>query len=118
MIIADSKTRISFALEKYLRADYDLIISTGGTGIGSRDNTIEVTKNFIRKEIPGIMEYVRLKYGQENKFALISRSFAGVNDKSLIFCLPGSAKAVREYLDEIMPLLSHLYQMMYDLDTH
>ncbi|GAB1373687.1 hypothetical protein MASR1M46_05680 [Bacteroidales bacterium] len=64
------------------------------------------------------MDYIRLKYGAEKPNALLSRSIAGLSGKSLIFVLPGSVRAVREYMSEILPMLNHLFAMMSGIDSH
>ncbi len=97
---------------------YDIIITTGGTGIGPKDFTPDVIKPMLDKEIPGIMDMIRIKYGQEKPNALISRSVAGVIGNTLVFVLPGSVKAVEEYMKEILNLLEHLIYMLRGLDTH
>ncbi|MEI6122088.1 MAG: molybdenum cofactor synthesis domain-containing protein [Bacteroidota bacterium] len=97
---------------------YDIIITTGGTGIGPKDFTPDVIKPLLDKEIPGIMDMIRIKYGQQKPNALISRSVAGVIGSTLVFALPGSVKAVEEYMTEILRLLEHLIYMLHDLDTH
>ncbi len=97
---------------------YDIIFSTGSTGIGSRDIAPDTVLPLLNKEIPGIMDYIRLKYGAANPNALTSRAIAGVKNKTLIFTLPGSTKAVKEYMDEILPLLRHLILMVNDIPMH
>jgi len=97
---------------------YDIIITTGGTGIGPRDFTPDVVKPMLEKEIPGIMDMIRLKYGMQKPNALVSRSVAGVIGKTLIFTLPGSVKAVEEYMGEITNMLEHLIYMLHSLDFH
>jgi len=97
---------------------YDIIITTGGTGIGPRDITIETVKPLLSKEIPGIMEFIRVKYGYEKPNALLSRGIAGVLGKALIYTLPGSVSAVDEYLTEILKTLRHSLLMLYGIDTH
>lgn len=96
----------------------DIIITTGGTGIGSRDITPDVVNKMLDKEIPGIMELIRVKYGAEKPNALLSRSVAGTIDKSLVYTLPGSVKAVKEYLGEITKTLEHTLRMINDIDSH
>jgi molybdopterin adenylyltransferase len=61
---------------------------------------------------------IRLKYGADKPSALISRSIAGVMDESFIFTLPGSVKAVNEYLPEIFKSLMHLVYMLHRIDVH
>jgi molybdopterin adenylyltransferase len=97
---------------------YDIIITTGGTGIGPRDITIETVVPMLSKEIPGIMEFIRIKYGSVKPNALLSRGVAGILGKALIYTLPGSLKAVEEYMDEILKTLQHTVYMLYGIDTH
>lgn len=96
----------------------DIIITTGGTGVSEKDITIETITPLLSKQVPGIMEMVRNKYGQQNPNALISRSIAGTIGKTLVFCLPGSPKAVKEYMTEINTVLEHMMYMVYGFDNH
>jgi len=97
---------------------YNLIFTTGGTGIGPRDITVDVVSPMLEKEIPGIMELIRVKYGMDKPNALLSRGVAGIIGKSLIFTLPGSVKAVNEYMTEISKFLEHMVYMQYGVDKH
>jgi molybdenum cofactor synthesis domain-containing protein len=97
---------------------YNIIITTGGTGIGPRDITIETVKPLLSKEIPGIMEFIRMKYGADKPNALLSRSIAGIMGDSLIYTLPGSVRAVEEYMNEILKTLKHTIYMQYGVDKH
>ena len=97
---------------------YNLIFTTGGTGIGPRDITVDVISPMLKKEIPGIMELIRTKYGRDKPNALLSRGVAGIIGKSLIFTLPGSLKAVNEYMLEICKILEHSIYMQYGVDVH
>jgi molybdopterin adenylyltransferase len=106
------------ALLKNAGSYYNIIITTGGTGIGPRDITVETVTPLLTKEIPGIMEYIRVKYGAEKPGALLSRGVAGIMDKSLVYTLPGSVRAVEEYMAEILKTLRHAIYMQYGIDTH
>jgi molybdopterin adenylyltransferase len=97
---------------------YNLIFTTGGTGIGPRDITIETVVPMLSKEIPGIMEFIRIKYGTQKPNALLSRGVAGVLNKALIYTLPGSPRAVEEYMEEILKTLQHTVYMQYGIDNH
>jgi molybdopterin adenylyltransferase len=97
---------------------YNIVITTGGTGIGPRDITVETVKPLLKKELPGIMEFIRVKYGTEKPNALLSGGVAGITGKSLIYTLPGSVKAVEEYMTEILKTLKHTLYMQYGIDTH
>ena len=99
-------------------AEFDVIITTGGTGIGPRDITPDVVNPMLDQEIPGIMEFIRTKHGERLPSALLSRSVAGVIGTTLIYTLPGSVKAVREYMEEILRSMEHALQMIQDIDAH
>lgn len=96
----------------------DIIITTGGTGIGPRDITVETIFPLLTKEIPGVMEYIRFKYGSDNPNALLSRGVAGLIGRTLIYTLPGSVRAVNEYMTEIIKTLEHTLLMLHGIDTH
>lgn len=96
----------------------DIVITTGGTGIGPRDITVDVVKPMLQKEIPGIMELIRARYGAEKPNALLSRGVAGVIGNTLIYTLPGSVKAVEEYMAEITKTIRHSIFMLHGLDLH
>jgi len=117
-LIPDDQVLLKNTLTNYTKQHFDFIFTTGGTGIGSKDFTVDVVKPMLEKEIPGIMEFIRNKYGSEKPNALISRSVAGTIQKTIIFTLPGSVKAVNEYMAEITNVMKHLSYMIHDLDTH
>ena len=117
-VIADQSELLDNILSVAKKEKYDFVFTTGGTGIGPRDITVDVVKQHIDKEIPGIMDMIRLTYGKEKPQALCSRSVAGLMGESLVFTLPGSVKAVNEYMDEILKSLLHLQNMIHGLDNH
>ncbi len=118
IVIPDEKEMLQKELEGAVKENYDIIYTTGSTGIGPRDIAPTVISNFIDLEIPGIMDHIRLKYGAEKPNALLSRSIAGVKSKTLIFSLPGSTKAVNEYLNEIHKIVMHSFLMLHGIDSH
>ena len=99
-------------------SEINVVFTTGGTGIGPRDFTPDVAKRMLEKEIPGIMEMIRVKYGMLKPNALVSRSVAGTIGKSLVYTLPGSLRAVTEYCSEILPTILHSVKMIYGVDDH
>jgi len=117
-IIPDDEKSLQNLLKNAIAGQFDFVITTGGTGIGPRDITPEVVRSVIDKEIPGIMEMIRMKYGQEKPNALLSRSMAGVAGKTIIYVLPGSVKAVNEYIAEISKTIKHTLYMLHGLDVH
>ena len=112
-IISDDVDKIIFTLNKWLAVeDLDLILTTGGTGIGPRDVTPEATKEVIDYEIPGIPELMRVKNYLNSDHVSLSRAIAGVKAQKLIINLPGSTKAVQENLKIIYPLLKHALELI------
>ena len=111
-IIPDDKDQIVAAMKKLCEEGVLLILSTGGTGLGPRDVTVEATKEIIDREIPGIMEAAR-SYGQERTpYSMLSRGLAGQRGNTLIVNLPGSSKGTQETLNAIFPAILHSYKMM------
>jgi molybdenum cofactor synthesis domain-containing protein len=96
----------------------DVIITTGGTGVGPRDITPETIVPLCDKLISGITEHLRAKFGQNNPRARLSRAVAGVMGTTQIYALPGSVRAVEEYLPEILATLDHVVYMLNGLDVH
>lgn len=118
VLIPDDAKMLEYAINKAVENGSDFVFTTGGTGIGPRDITPDIVKPMFEKEIPGIMDLIRMKYGAEKPAALLSRSIAGLIGQTLIYCLPGSSKAVNEYLDEISKTLTHSLYMIHQLDIH
>jgi molybdenum cofactor synthesis domain-containing protein len=94
------------------RGDVNLIITTGGTGLGPRDNTPEATRRVIEREAPGIAEAIRAESLKVTPMAMISRGVAGVANGTLIINLAGSPKAVRESFAVIKPVLAHSVDLL------
>jgi molybdopterin adenylyltransferase len=107
-IIPDEKDIIQEELIKTVdKLHLDLILTTGGTGLGKRDVTPEATLAIIEKEIPGISEIIRSESFKKTNRAILSRGVAGIRKESLIINLPGSPKGVRESLEIILDALPH-----------
>lgn len=94
------------------RDDVNLIVTTGGTGLGPRDNTPEATRRVIEREAPGIAEAIRAESLKVTPMAMISRGVAGVASGTLIINLPGSPKAVRESFAVVKPVLAHAVDLL------
>lgn len=118
LILPDDSRMLETTLHSSIGDGIDIVFITGGTGIGPKDITPETVRKIIDKEIPGIMEMIRLKYGQGKPGALLSRSIAGLASKTLIYAIPGSPKAVKEYADEIFKTFMHCIRMIEGIDSH
>src|SRR5450759_3251225 len=118
LILIPDDAEILRELVKSAGSTYNIVITTGGTGSGPRDITVDVVKPLLTKEIPCIMEFIRLKYGTEKPNALLSRGVAGLIGNTLIYTLPGSVRAVNEYMEEILKTLNHTIYMQYGIDAH
>jgi len=118
IIVPDEEIALKGIILQSITKVADIIFTTGGTGIGERDITPETVKPLLNKEITGIMEMIRVKYGMQFPNALISRCVAGTIDKTLVYTLPGNPKAIKEYTDEIFPTIEHSLRMIYNIDSH
>jgi molybdopterin adenylyltransferase len=95
----------------------DLILTTGGTGLGTRDVTPEATVRVIDREVPGIAEAMRMFSIQKSPKYLLSRSISGIRGKTLIINLPGSPKGVSEHLLPIISQLSQALLILNDIES-
>ena len=111
LIVSDDKKEISELVVELLN-NVDLIVATGGTGLGPRDNTCEVFKEIIEKNAVGIGEWIRAYGRLKNPNAILSNSIAGVCEKTLLIGLPGSVAGVLESLTALKPTLSHALDMI------
>ncbi|MFZ1702320.1 MAG: MogA/MoaB family molybdenum cofactor biosynthesis protein [Pyrinomonadaceae bacterium] len=100
------------------REDINLIITTGGTGFGPRDNTPEATRGVIEREAPGLAEAMRRETAAKTPMAMLSRGICGIRGTTLIINLPGSPKAVEECFDVIRPILGHAIELIRGNQPH
>jgi len=112
-ILCDDLEPLSDKLREYAdRPDVDLIVTTGGTGFGPRNNTPEATRRVIEREAPGLSEAMRIETLKNTPMAMISRGVSGIRSNTLIINLPGSPKAVRESFAVIRPVLMHAVDLL------
>ena len=109
-IVPDEEDKIEEAL--HCHKDFDYIFTTGGTGIGPKDITPEITEGFCEKALPGIAETLRAQSYKETPNALLSRGFAGMRGKTIIVNFPGSVKAVQLCTNIMIPVMEHGIRMI------
>ena len=114
-IIADVREVIEDRFRTWTdEEELDLIVSTGGTGLGPDDVTPEACLAVIDREVPGMAETMRAETLSKTPMAMISRSVVGIRKGTLIVTLPGSSKAVAECLEVILPVLPHALEILKD----
>jgi molybdenum cofactor synthesis domain-containing protein len=118
-IVSDDLEAVVQVLREFSeREDVNLIVTTGGTGLGPRDNTPEATLQVIEREAPGVAEAIRAESLKMTPMAMISRGVCGVRSGTLIINLPGSPKAVKESFAVIAPVLPHAIDLLEGRTAH
>jgi molybdenum cofactor synthesis domain-containing protein len=112
-IVPDSQDVIAQRMAQWAdSAEVDLIVSTGGTGLGRYDVTPEACLSVIDREVPGLAETMRAETLKFTPMAMLSRSVAGIRGHTLIITLPGSPRGVSECLDVVKPVLPHALELL------
>ena len=112
-VVPDDADTITGKLSQWADSgEVDLIVSTGGTGIGRRDVTPEAALRAIDREVPGMAETMRAQTLKFTPMAMLSRSVVGIRGQTLIITLPGSPRGVGECLDVILPVLPHAIELL------
>ncbi|MDD5541870.1 MAG: MogA/MoaB family molybdenum cofactor biosynthesis protein [Acidobacteriia bacterium] len=118
-VVADVHADIRAILERYAdELHVDLVVTTGGTGLGPRDVTPEATRSAIEKEVPGLAELMRSETSRHTRFAFLSRALVGVRKETLIVNLPGSPQGVEQCLDVLADLLPHALDLIHGKTRH
>ncbi|MDB5014909.1 MAG: bifunctional molybdenum cofactor biosynthesis protein MoaC/MoaB [Daejeonella sp.] len=111
-ILPDDKEQIQQQIKAWVAEDIHFIFTTGGTGLGPRDNTVSAVQEILERDADGITEAIR-HYGQmRTPLAMMSRAVAGSIAQTLIVTLPGSSTGARESMEAIVPAIFHARKMM------
>jgi molybdopterin adenylyltransferase len=111
-VVPDERERITRAIWDAVAAGVDLVVSTGGTGLGPRDVTPQATLPLLDYEVAGLAEEMRRAGAAKTPMAVLSRSLAGVRGSSLVLNLPGSEKGATESLEAVLPVIPHALQLL------
>jgi molybdenum cofactor biosynthesis protein B len=108
-LISDDELQIKETLDSFLKSNGDVIVFTGGTGVSSRDLTVETVRQFFEKELEGYGELIRmLSYRKIGTAAILTRATAGIAKGKLIVCLPGSPDGVKLALEKTISEFPHI----------
>jgi len=114
-ILPDEESAVKATLVEWTDSgEFDVILTTGGTGFAPRDITPEATRAVIQREAPGLVEAMRSASVLKTPHAMLSRSVAGIRHKTLIVNLPGSPKGAIENLQTILAVLPHAVELLRD----
>ena len=114
-VVADEQALIEDRLRRWSDEDgLDLIVTTGGTGLTSRDVTPEATLAVIDRQAPGMAEAMRMQTLRHTPMAMLSRAVVGSRGSTLIINLPGSTRGVEQCLEVLLPVIPHALDMLKD----
>jgi molybdenum cofactor synthesis domain-containing protein len=111
-VVADDRQAIIEVLMAVVGDGIDLVVTTGGTGLGPRDLTPQATAALVDYEVPGLAELMRSAGRSKTPMAALSRAIAGVRGRTLILNLPGSTRGATESLEAVLPVLPHALQLL------
>jgi molybdenum cofactor synthesis domain-containing protein len=118
VVVPDDERRIAGAIIAAAEHGADVVVTTGGTGLGPRDVTPQATSSVIDFEVPGLGEAMRRAGAASTPMAALSRSMAGVRGHTLIINVPGSPRGAAESLEAVLPALAHAVRLLHGHTQH
>ncbi len=118
VVVPDDEQRIASAIVAAADHGADVVVTTGGTGLGPRDVTPQATSSVIDFEVPGLGEAMRRAGAASTPMAALSRSMAGVRGHTLIINVPGSPRGAAESLEAVLPALAHAIRLLHGHTSH
>ncbi|MEE3188368.1 MAG: bifunctional molybdenum cofactor biosynthesis protein MoaC/MoaB [Candidatus Neomarinimicrobiota bacterium] len=111
-VLPDGSDELISTIQNWIKDGVELIITTGGTGLGPRDLTIQTLEGIFDSKLPGVEQTLHAYGRGKVKTAMLSRLTAGVVDGAIVICLPGSTGAVKDALNVLIPTIFHTFHMM------
>ena len=111
-VLPDGSEELVSTIQDWVNNDVELIITTGGTGLGPRDLTIETLEKIFDSKLPGVEQALHAYGRGKVTTAMLSRLTAGVVDGAIVICLPGSTGAAKDALKVLIPTIFHSFHMM------
>ena len=111
-VLPDGSDEFPSTIQNWIIDGVELIITTGGTGLGPRDLTIESLEEIFDSKLPGVEQALHAYGRGKVKTAMLSRLTAGVVDGTIVICLPGSTGAVKDAINVLIPTIFHSFHMM------
>ena len=110
-LIPDDEKKLKFEVESLVKKDFNLIVTTGGTGVGPRDITVETINPMLSQRLNGVEQALHNYGRKKTSTAMLSRLIVGRILNTFIICLPGSTSAIKDALNVLMPHFLHVYQI-------
>ena len=111
-VLPDGSDELGPTIKGWVKDGVELIITTGGTGLGPRDLTIEIMEKIFDSKLPGVEQALHAYGRGKVKTAMLSRLTAGIVNGAIIICLPGSTGAVKDAIKILVPTIFHSFHMM------
>lgn len=117
-VVPDDRALIEDRLHRYVDDGFDLVFTTGGTGLTPDDVTPEATRDVVERDAPGFAEAMRAEALRRTPVGILTRGVSGIAGRTLIVNFPGSPKAIEELFPVIAPALPHVVETLRGTSRH